>query len=130
MLASYGVRVKLIALPLIALFAFAFAACGEDAAELRDNVDQTREGVRDAERLRDAVRDFDITGAERRVREAIGDGQPVSDVSCPLDPSINWDLGAVEVRCNATLDSGDKLTVPVRYVPGEGFSTGRVQQAG
>ncbi len=112
------------------LSALALAGCGEDAAEVRENVDQAREGVRDAQRLRDAVRDFDVTGAERRVREAIGDGQPVKDVSCPLNPRINWDLGALEVRCSATLDSGDKLSVPVRYVPGEGFSTGQVQPAG
>jgi hypothetical protein len=122
--------VKLFALPAAALCAFALVGCGEEAAEIRDNVDQAREGVRDAERLRDAVRDFDVTGAERQVREAIGDGQPVKDVSCPISPRINWDLGAVEINCNATLDSGDQLTVPVRYVPGEGFSTGRVQQAG
>jgi hypothetical protein len=122
--------VKLFLLPVAALCAVALAGCGEEAAEIRDNVDQAREGVRDAERLRNAVRDFDITGAERQVREAIGDGQPVKDVSCPLNPSINWDLAAVEIRCSATLDSGEKLSVPVRYVPGEGFSTGRVQPAG
>lgn len=121
--------VKLIVLPFALVCALALAGCGEDAAELRENVDQAREGVRDAERLRDAVRDFDVTGAERRVREAIGDGQPVKDVSCPVNPRINWDLGAVEIRCTATLDSGDALSVPVRYVPGEGFSTGRVQPA-
>ena len=119
--------VKLIALPVAALCAFALVGCGEEAAEIRDNVDQAREGVRDAERLREAVRDFDVTGAERRAREAIGDGQPVKDVACPINPRINWDLGAVEIRCTGTLDSGDTLSVPVRYVPGEGFSTGRVQ---
>jgi len=119
--------VKLFLLPVAALCAVALVGCGEEAAEIRDNVDQAREGVRDAERLRDAVRDFDVTGAERQVREAIGDGQPVKDVSCPLNPTINWDQAAVEIRCSATLDSGEKLSVPVRYVPGEGFSTGRIQ---
>ncbi|MBE2317471.1 hypothetical protein DVA67_015920 [Solirubrobacter sp. CPCC 204708] len=118
---------KLIALPVIALCAVALVGCGEDAAEIRDNVDQAREGARDAERLRDAVRDFDVAGAEQRVREAIGDGQPVRDVSCPVRPRINWDLAAVEINCIADLDSGEQLSVPVRYVPGEGFSTGRVQ---
>ena len=122
--------VKFFALPIAVLCVFALAGCGDEAAELRDNVDQAREGVRDAERLRDAVRDFDLTGAEQRARDAIGDGQPVKDVSCPVNPRINWDLGAVEIRCTATLDSGDTLSVPVRYVPGEGFSTGRVQPAG
>ena len=122
--------VKLFALPVAVLCAFALVGCGEDAAEIRDNVDQAREGVRDAERLRDSVRDFDLTGAEARAREAIGDGQPVKDVDCPITPRINWDLGAVELRCTATLDSGDSLSVPVRYVPGEGFSTGRVQPTG
>ena len=29
------------------------------------------------------LRDFDITGAEQRARDAIGDGQPVADVSWP-----------------------------------------------
>lgn len=120
---------KLIALSVATVCAFALAGCGEEAAEIRDGVNQAQEGARDAERLREAVRDFDVTGAEARVREAVGDGQPVKDVSCPLDPSINWDLGAVEMRCTATLDSGDQLSVPVRYVPGEGFSTGRVQPA-
>ena len=122
--------VKLFLLPVAALCTFALVGCGEEAAEIRDNVDQAREGVRDAARLREAVRDFDVTGAERRAREAIGDGQPVKDVSCPINPRINWDLGAVEIRCNATLENGERLTVPVRYVPGEGFSTGRVQPTG
>jgi hypothetical protein len=113
-----------------ALCSLALVGCGEEAAEIRDGVNQVQDGIQDAERLRDAVRDFDITGAEQRVREAIGDGQPVADVSCPIDPRINWDLGAVEISCNATLDNGERLTVPVRYVPGEGFSTGRVQPTG
>jgi hypothetical protein len=118
------------ALVAAALCSLALVGCGEDAAELRDGVNQVQDGVQDAQRLRDAVRDFDLTGVEQRVREAIGDGQPVADVSCPLDPRINWDLGAVEIRCDATLDSGERLSVPVRYVPGEGFSTGRVQPTG
>ena len=118
------------ALVATALCSLALVGCGEEAAEIRDGVNQVQDGVQDAERLRDAVRDFDIAGAEQRVREAVGDGQPVADVSCPIDPRINWDLGAVEIRCDATLDNGERLTVPVRYVPGEGFSTGRVQPAG
>jgi hypothetical protein len=122
--------VKLFALTATALCAIALAGCGEEAAEIRDGVNQVQDGVDDAQRLREAVRDFDITGAEQRVREAVGDGQPVADVSCPIDPRINWDLGAVEISCNATLDNGERLTVPVRYVPGEGFSNGRVQPAG
>jgi hypothetical protein len=113
-----------------AVCATALAGCGEEAAEIRDGVNRVQDGAQDAQRLRDAVRDFDVTGAERRVREAIGDGQPVADVSCPISPRINWDLGAVELSCNATLDSGERLTVPVRYVPGEGFSTGRVRPVG
>lgn len=117
----------LLSLATTGLCALALSGCFEEAAEVRDGVDQARDGVRDAQRLRDAVRDFDATAAERRVREAIGDGQPVREVSCPLNPRINWDLGAVEVRCTATLDSGDGLSVPVRYVPGEGFSTGQPQ---
>ena len=121
---------KLIALSATALCAVALLGCGEDAAEIRDNVDRVQDGARDAQRLRDAVRDFDLTSAERRARAAIGDGQPVADVSCPIRPRINWDLAAVEVSCNATLDSGERLSVPVRYVPGEGFSTGRVRSAG
>ena len=122
--------VKLFALTAAALCAIALAGCGEEAAEIRDDVDQVQDGVDDAERLRDAVRDFDITGAEQRVREAVGDGQPVKDVSCPVRPRINWDLGAVEIECSAVLDNGGQVTVPVRYVPGEGFSTGRVEAAG
>jgi hypothetical protein len=115
----------LLSLATTGLCAFVLSGCFEEAAEVRDGVDQAREGVRDAQRLRDAVRDFDRQAAERRVREVIGDGQPVRDVSCPLNPRINWDLGAVEVRCTAALDSGDELAVPVRYVPGEGFSAGQ-----
>lgn len=122
--------VKLIALSATALCSVALLGCGEDAAEIRDNVDRVRDGARDAQRLRDAVRDFDVTTAERRARAAIGDGQPVSDVSCPVRPRINWDLAAVEINCRATLDSGERLSVPVRYVPGEGFSTGRPRAAG
>ncbi len=113
-----------------ALCVLALAGCGEEAAEIRDGVNQVQDGVEDAQRLREAVRDFDLTGAEQRVREAVGDGQPVADVSCPLDPRINWDLGAVEISCTATLDNGERLSVPVRYVPGEGFSTGRVRPTG
>ena len=122
--------VKLFALTAAALCAIALAGCGEEAAEIRDNVDQVQDGVRDAERLRDAARDFDVTGAEQRVRAAVGDGQPVKDVSCPVRPRINWELGAVEIECSAVLDNGGQVTVPVRYVPGEGFSTGRVEAAG
>lgn len=107
--------------------ALALVGCGEEAAELHDSVDRAQDGVRDAQRLRDAVRDFDITGAERQVRAAIGDGQPVKNVDCPLRPRIDWNVGALEIRCTATLDSGEELSVPVRYVPGEGFSAGRVQ---
>ena len=122
--------VKLFALTAAALCAIALAGCGEEATEMRDNVDQVQDGVRDAERLRDAARDFDITGAEQRVRATVGDGQPVQDVSCPVRPRINWELGAVEIECSAVLDNGGQVTVPVRYVPGEGFSTGRVEAAG
>lgn len=122
--------VKLIVLAATALSVFALAGCGEDAAEIRDGVNQVQDGVEDAQRLRDAVRDFDVTGAERRVREAIGDGQPIADVSCPVRPRINWDLAAVEITCTAALDSGERLSVPVRYVPGDGFSTGRAQPTG
>ena len=109
------------------LCALALAGCVEEAAEVRDGVNQAREGARDAQRLRDAVRDFDRAAAERRVREAFGDGQPVKRVSCPLRPRINWDLGVVEVSCTAALDSGEQYTVPVRYTPGAGLSTGRPQ---
>jgi len=122
--------VKLFALAAAAICTIALAGCGEEAAEIRDNVDQVQDGVRDAERLRDAARDFDVTGAEQRVRQAVGDGQPVKDVSCPVRPRINWELGAVEIECSAVLDNGGQVTVPVRYVPGEGFSTGRVEAAG
>ena len=119
---------RLLSVGAAGLCALALTGCFEEAAEVRDGVNQAQEGVRDAQRLRDAARDFDRAAAERQVREAIGDGQPVKDVSCPLDPTINWDLLAVEVRCSAVLDSGDELAVPVRYTPGAGFSTGRVQQ--
>ena len=123
-------RRRLLSLSAAGLCALALTGCFEEAAEVRDGVNQAQEGVRDAQRLRDAARDFDRAAAERQVREAIGDGQPVKDVSCPLDPRINWDLLAVEVRCTASLESGDQLAVPVRYTPGAGFSTGRVQQVG
>ena len=122
--------VKLFALTAAALCTIALAGCGEEAGEIRDGVNQVQEGVDDAQRLREAARDFDVTGAERRVREAVGDGQPVKDVSCPVRPRINWELGAVEIECSAVLDNGGQVTVPVRYVPGEGFSTGRVEAAG
>ena len=122
--------VKLFALTAAALCTIAIAGCGEEATEIRDGVNQVQDGVDDAQRLRDAVRDFDVAGAEQRVREAVGDGQPVQDVSCPVRPRINWELGAVEIECSAVLDNGGQVTVPVRYVPGEGFSTGRVEAAG
>ena len=122
--------VKLFALTAVALCAIALTGCGEEAAEIRDGVNQVQDGVDDAQRLRDAVRDFDVAGAEQRVREAVGDGQPVKDVSCPVRPRINWELAAVEIECSAVLDNGGQVTVPVRYVPGEGFSTGRVEAAG
>lgn len=112
----------------LALCAFALSGCFEEAAEVRDGVDQAQQTARDAQRLRDAVRDFDRVAAERKVREVVK--QPVSDVSCPLEPRINWDLLAVEVRCTAVLGSGDELAVPVRYTPGAGFSAGQPRQVG
>jgi hypothetical protein len=122
--------VKLFALTATALCAIALAGWGEEAAEIRDGVNQVQDGVDDAQRLRDAARDFDVANAEQRVRDAVGDGQPVKDVDCPVRPRINWELGAVEIECKAVLDNGGQVTVPVRYVPGQGFSTGRVEAAG
>ena len=99
-----------------------------EAAEVRDGVNQAQETARDAERLREAVRDFDRAAAERKVREVVQ--EPIRDLSCPLEPRINWDLLAVEVRCTVVLGSGDELAVPVRYTPGAGFSAGQPRQVG
>lgn len=121
---------RLMSVSAAGLCVLALSGCSEEAAEVRDGVNQAQEGVRDAQRLRDAARDFDRAGAERRVREAFGDGQPVRDVSCPVRPRINWDLAAVEVRCTAVLDSGERFAVPVRYTPGAGLSAGRPRQLG
>ena len=63
-----------------------------------------------------------------QVREVVQ--EPIRDLSCPLEPRINWDLLAVEVRCTVVLGSGDELAVPVRYTPGAGFSAGQPRQVG
>jgi hypothetical protein len=118
---------RLLLLPACAL---ALSGCLEEANDIRDGVDQAQETARDAQRLRDAVRDFDRAEAERRVRDAFRDGQPIRTASCPFEPTINWDLLAVEVRCTATLDSGEEYSVPVRYTPGGGISAGRPQRTG
>ena len=99
---------------------------GRGRNEVREGVDQAQETARDAQRLRDAVRDFDRAAAERKVREVVQ--QPIRDLSCPLEPTINWDLAAVEIRCTAVLGSGDELVVPVRYTPGVGLSAGQPRQ--
>ena len=117
---------RLLFLPAAGLCLLALSGCFEEAAEIRDGVDQARETGRDAQRLRDAVRDFDRVAAERKVREVVQ--QPIDDISCPLDPQINWNLLAIEVRCSVVLGSGDELAVPVRYTPGAGFSAGQPRQ--
>jgi hypothetical protein len=117
---------RFLLLPAAALCLLALSGCFEEAAEIRDGVDQAQDTARDAQRLRDAVRDFDRAAAERKVREVVQ--QPIQDVSCPLDPTLNWDLLAIEVRCTVELGSGDVLTVPVRYTPGAGFSAGQPRQ--
>ena len=117
---------RLLLLPVAGLCTLALSGCFEEAAEVRDGVNQVEQTARDADRLRDAVRDFDRAAAEQKVREVVQ--QPIHDVSCPLDPQINWDLLAVEVRCTVLLGSGDELSVPVRYTPGAGLSAGRPRQ--
>ena len=114
---------RLLLLPAAALCLLALSGCLEEAAEVRDGVDQAQETARDAQRLRDAVRDFDRAAAERTVRDVVQ--EPIRDLSCPLEPRINWNLLAVEVSCSVVLGSGDELTVPVRYTPGEGFTAGQ-----
>jgi hypothetical protein len=121
---------RLLILAAAALCALALSGCLEETNDIRDGVDEAQQTARDAQRLRDAVQDFDRAEAERRVREAFRDGQPVKDASCPLKPRINWDLLAIEVDCTATLDSGEAYTVPVRYTPGAGIAAGRPRQAG
>jgi hypothetical protein len=108
------------------LCALALSGCFEEAAEVRDGIDQAQDTARDAQRLRDAVRDFDRVAAERKVRGVVQ--QPIRDLSCPLEPKLNWDLFAVEVQCSVELGSGDVLAVPVRYTPGAGFSAGQPRQ--
>ena len=117
---------RLLLLPAAALCLLALSGCLEEAAEVRDGVDQAQETARDAQRLRDAVRDFDRAAAERTVRDVVQ--EPIRDLSCPLEPRINWNLLAVEVSCRVVLGSGDELAVPVRYTPGEGFTAGQPRQ--
>jgi hypothetical protein len=117
---------RLLFMPAAGLCLLALSGCFEEAAEVRDGVDQVQETAQDAKRLRDAVRDFDRVAAERKVREVVR--QPIDDVSCPLEPRINWNLLAVEVSCSVVLGSGDELSVPVRYTPGAGFSAGQPRQ--
>ena len=117
---------RLLFLPVAGLCALALSGCFEEAAEVREGVDQAQETARDAQRLREAVRDFDRAAAERKVREVVQ--QPIRDLDCPLEPRINWDLLAVEVSCSVVLGSGDELAVPVRYTPGAGFSAGQPRQ--
>jgi hypothetical protein len=118
---------RLLMLPAAGLCVLALSGCFEEAAEIRDGVDQAQDTARDAERLSDAVRDFDRAAAERKVREVVQ--RPIRDLSCPLEPRINWNLLAVEVNCSVTLGSGEELRVPVRYTPGGGFSAGQPRQA-
>ncbi len=117
---------RLIAIVAAGLCALALSGCFEEAAEVRDGVNQVEQTARDADRLRDAVRDFDRAAAEQKVREVVQ--QPIRDLDCPLDPQINWNLLAVEVTCTVALGSGDELSVPVRYTPGAGFSAGQPRQ--
>lgn len=119
---------RLLMLPAAGLCAFALTGCLEEAGEVRDGVDQAQETARDAQRLRDAVRDFDRAAAEQKVREVID--QPIRSLDCPLEPTINWDLLAVEVRCAVTVGSGDEYAVPVRYTPGGGFTAGQPRRVG
>ena len=112
------------------LCALALSGCFEEAAEVRDGVDQAQETARDAQRLRDAVRDFDRAPPSARCARRSATASRSGASRCPLEPRINWDLAAVEVRCTAVLDSGDEFTVPVRYTPGVGLSAGRPQQVG
>ena len=117
---------RLLLLPVAGLCALALSGCFEEAADIRDGVDDAQQTARDAERLRDAVRDLDRAAAERKVREVVK--QPIRDLDCPLEPRINWNLLAVEVTCSVALGSGDQLSVPVRYTPGAGFSAGQPRQ--
>jgi hypothetical protein len=121
---------RLLLLPAAVACTFALSGCLEEANDVRNGIDQVEETARDADRLRDAVENFDRAEAERRVRDAFRDGQPIKDASCPFEPTINWDLLAVEVRCTAVLDSGEEYSVPVRYTPGGGITAGRPQRTG
>lgn len=59
------------ALPLLAVSAFAFAACGEDVAEVQQQVDEAQEQV---DRVQDAVQDpvgAVEEEAQRQLKEAL-----------------------------------------------------------
>ena len=92
---------RLLFMPAAGLCLLALSGCFEEAADIRDGVDQAQETARDAQRLRDAVCDFDRAAAERTVRDVVQ--EPIRDLSMRYN-QVQAAMAASE-RVFATLDA-------------------------
>lgn len=96
------------------------AGCsGVPASE--DLADRASPVLQDA---RSTVENIDLDKARRTATQAVTDAiddQPVSALSCP-PRTIKRSGISVTVTCSGTLRNGRRVTIPVRYTPGIGFT--------